>query len=93
MMQRGLFDPCARKHQGNPESEAAFNRANITHDRAEVLRVIRAAGLHGATSKEVARAMEKALNCISGRFVGLLREGLIYRTEEKRDGAAVWRSL
>lgn len=96
MRQPTLFDdPCARKSGNPPESQAAWARtaAHLGESQAEVLRVIREAGERGATSKECAAQLGRELNCISGRFVELVRKGAIYRTTERRDGAAVWKLI
>lgn len=95
MSQPTLFDPCARKHGGNVESQAAWVKASghLGESQAEVLRIVREAGEQGATSKEVAAALSRELNTISGRFSELVRAGKIYRTTDRRDGAAVWRTV
>jgi hypothetical protein len=92
--QTSLFDPCERKHGGNAESRAAWQRASrgVAGARADVLRVIREAD-GGATSKEVAAALGRGLNAISGRLTELAAAGAIRRTGERRDNAAVWRAI
>lgn len=97
--QRDLFgssvDVCERKHGGNAESQAAFERLSehLTESRQDVLFAVSKKLDGGATSKEVADALGKPLNAISGRLTELAREGWIERTGERRDGAAVWRAV
>lgn len=85
-------DISARKHQGNPLSEEAFERLrpSLPAQRAAVLEYIRSRGELGATSKEVAGYLARALNCISGRLSELKRDGDIVGTERRRDGCQVW---
>lgn len=85
-------DITARKHGGNQNSVAANERAEPTKDsdRAAIVSWLRTQGLGGGTSKEYAAATGRQLNCLSGRFSELLRDGKIHRTTMSRDGAAVY---
>jgi len=85
-------DITARKHGGNPNSVAANERAEPTKegDRSAIVAWLRTQGLGGGTSKEYAAFTGRQLNCLSGRFSELLRDGLIHRTTMSRDGAAVY---
>lgn len=87
--QKGLFDICERKHGGVATSVAANRKVNKELDRAKCLNFIRAKGT--ATSKEIARYMNKPLNSVSGRCSELLAIGAIERTSERRDGCAALR--
>lgn len=77
-----------RKHGANEHSIVA-NLQNAKHkinDRELILRLLAKKQM---TSKEIADHLCKRLNVISGRLSELLRDLLIYRTGETRDGAAV----
>lgn len=64
------FDPSARKHKGNPQSRAAYDR--VKHTKADtyksIMSLLEARGEFGATSKEIAAAKGVELNTISGRL-------------------------
>ncbi len=79
------LDPCARKHGGNPESQAAWQFVRAGNDSERILSFYS----NGAklTPKEVAQLMDKPLHAISGRFVGL-RGGKLRKTGVVRDGSA-----
>jgi len=72
-------DICKNRHQGNPQSVAAFEgmKKTVTHRREQVRQAIEAAGHHGATVHEVAEQMATHPNNISGRFSELKRDELI----------------
>ena len=59
MMQTNIFDICERKHGGNKQSRAAFDRLapKLAESQQAVLSVIRNAGLRGATNKEIAQLL------------------------------------
>ena len=90
---RDLFsDPCERKHGGNANSVAAFDRVyqTLSNRQAAVYAHIAAAGSHGATMKEVAADLGVQLNTISGRRVQLVAKGLIRGTGVSRAGSEVF---
>jgi hypothetical protein len=84
-------DPCANRHKGNPQSEAAHKR--IVHTKQDTYKritdLLRARGPYGATSKEIAAAFGVQLNTISGRFAEMKQMKWIKETGERRNGAAV----
>lgn len=84
-------DICQRKHQGNEESVAAFERASnaMPKQRAEILRLIRNAENRGMTCKEAAEALKVGMNHISGRFSELKRDRLIEQIGS-RDNSGVY---
>lgn len=84
-------DICQRKHQGNEESVAAFERASnaMPKQRAEILRLIRNAENRGMTCKEAAEALKVGMNHVSGRFSELKRDGQIAK-QGTRDNCGVY---
>lgn len=95
-VQLSLLDHCARRHGGNPESDAAFGAGDKGHDRERVYEFIAARGEYGATLDEVSAAFERPPNALSGRITDLHEAAKIYRkpgeTRPTRTGAnaAVW---
>jgi len=85
-----LFDICYGRHQGNPESRAAFERhaPHRARQRARVLESIRAAGATGLTCRELSKAWGCMMNQVSGRFSELKAMGLV-RKVGVRDGSGV----
>ena len=81
-------DICANKHGGNEQSEAANERVDKQKDRAFVLNFIKENGT--GYSKQIARAMNKPLNCISGRLTELKADGEIVSTGTKWEGCEVY---
>lgn len=90
-----MNDICEGKHGGAFTSQQAFERAKPTlaQSRQDVLLAVEMSLDHGITAKEYADKSGKPLNAVSGRFTELARDGWIFRTDERRDGAAVWRSI
>lgn len=88
---RSTLDPCARKHRGNPQSEAAHTRTLHTKQQTykRIMTLLKARGEFGATSKEIAAAFGVELNTISGRFSELKAMKWIKENGERRNGAAV----
>ena len=87
MSEPDLFDVCVARHKGNAQSIKANPSASIkTRDRDAVHGLIVAA--NGVTSKEIAEAMGKGLNCISGRISELKRSQKI-ATRGTRDGCSI----
>tara|TARA_R100001244_G_C5140148_1_gene127695 strand:- start:208 stop:516 length:309 start_codon:yes stop_codon:yes gene_type:complete len=72
-------DICRNRHQGNPQSEAAFIkiRCDIPFRRGLCLVLIHNAGSKGLTVHELAKLLETTPNAVSGRLTELKREGLI----------------
>jgi predicted transcriptional regulator len=89
-----MNDVCERKHGGVFTSRQAFERAkpNLTQARQDVLLAVEMSLDSGITAKEYAEKSGKPLNAVSGRFTELARDGWIERSDERRDGAAVWKS-
>ena len=90
-----MNDICENKHRGTFTSRKAFERAepNLSKERKKVLLAVEKSLDNGMTSKEYANLANKPLNTISGRFTELARDGWIYRTDETRNGAAVWKGI
>lgn len=84
-----MDDICIKKHQGNQQSRSANKLVKKDYDRAEVLAYIIEHGK--AHLKQVARAMGKFPNQISGRFTELKAENIIEDTGERDEGCAVYR--
>ncbi len=82
-------DITAGKHGGAVQSVESFQRIESTlpRRRAEVLAAIRRAGPRGATVAEVALALRRAPNDVSGRFSELKRDRLI--TQNLREPSRV----
>lgn len=82
-----LFDVCSSRHRGNVQSVEA-NPASVDklRDRTIILGLIRNA--RGITSKEIAEAMGRPLNCISGRISELKTDQKI-ATRGSRDGCSI----
>lgn len=72
-------DICAGRHQGNAESEAAFNDLlpTLTRQRHTVFKLIHQSGGAGLTVHEAAATLGKTPNAVSGRFTELKAAGLI----------------
>jgi hypothetical protein len=93
--QLNIFDICAGKHGGSPESKAANLRVQPHKNsmRGRVLELLKAKGERGATSQEIALELRRPLHTISGRVTELLAAELAYKTEITRDGGRVVRAL
>ncbi len=76
MTQRDITE---NRHQGNPESVAAFQsiQSALPRQTLRVLQEIAAAGQRGLTCRELAAAWGVGMNKISGRFSELKKEGLV----------------
>ena len=83
-------DPCANRHGGNAQSDAAHTKARVlkSHRHAAIMRHIASTGDHGATREEVATAMHVALHAISGRFTELLAVGFLRANGSRRRTAS-----
>jgi hypothetical protein len=81
-------DITANRHGGNEQSIEAnrLNRLGRECDRREIYRLI---CKRPRTIKECASEMGREFNTVSGRGTELLKLGLVRRTGEIRDGAAV----
>jgi hypothetical protein len=84
-----IGDITERKHRGNPASVDAYKRGDKSRDRRKVLELIKSAGWLGMTSKEIAEAMDKPLNAVSGRCSELKAAALVIPTNRRRDKATV----
>ena len=78
------FDICHNRHRGNPESVAAHATGQKAQDRERVYTMIQQRGWHGATVDEVAVALGRDPNQISGRFSELKADGRIRKTPRRR---------
>lgn len=85
------LDICRRKHGGNEQSKAAFEKIKpgIKTQRQRVLDEVRRAGNNGVTCRELASDWGVGMNAVSGRFSELRRRRLI-RADGKRVGCSVW---
>lgn len=90
-----MKDICENKHGGTFTSKAAFERAqpHMSKSQLDVLFAVEMSLDIGLTAKEYANRNGLQLNTISGRFTELAREGWIMRTDEKRNGCAVWKAI
>lgn len=88
-------DICERKHGGVFTSRQAFERVQpkMAQARQDVLLAVSLSLDTGLTSKEYSERSGKPLHAVSGRFTELAREGWIERTNETRNGSAVWRAV
>ncbi len=85
-----LFDICETRHGGNAHSVAANKRADKLADRQAIIEFLRAHGK--GYSKEIARAMKKPLNALSGRFSELKRDNVIEIIPNvSAEGCAIYR--
>jgi hypothetical protein len=82
-----IGDITERKHRGNPASVDAYKRGDKSRDRRKVLELIKSAGWLGMTSKEIAEAMDKPLNAVSGRCSEAA--ALVIPTNRRREKATV----
>lgn len=87
--QPNLFDVCAGKHGGVPESKAANlkARAKKSVNRELILHTLRIKG--GATCKEVADYLSLPMHKCSGRLTELVAAGRANKSEVTRDGGRV----
>jgi hypothetical protein len=80
-------DPCANRHQGNPESEQAH--ANTFHkkeaDYARIIEFVRSEGWHGATNQEISFGTYLPYTTVSARCSELLAAGRLRRDGRKRN--------
>jgi predicted HTH transcriptional regulator len=83
-------DVCYSRHQGNPESHAAYQHAPGTRakDRQLVLELIQETP---RSMKQIADILGRSFNTISGRGSELLALGLVERTGQTVDGSAILR--
>ena len=84
-----MDDICINRHQGNPQSKEANRKVLKLKDRKFIVDYLTKNGK--AYSKQLARAMEKQLNQISGRISELKADGIIEGTEEIIEGCQVYR--
>jgi len=83
-------DPTKNKHGGNAQSNAAFEHGKTRFARMRLYvlcEITKSDG--GATCKDIANAMERGMNAISGRITELKRMGKIKQIG-RRDGCAVY---
>jgi predicted ArsR family transcriptional regulator len=88
MSEPDLFDICARKHGGNPESQEANRRVSQSkeNDRMKILEHLK---VNPMTVDEVAMYWDTTPNAVSGRFSELKKMGLIKKvgTRPTRSGS------
>jgi len=77
---------------GSETSYEAAKRANdfVGEQGAEVLHWLQDQGLHGATQKEVAAALDLGRPSVCARVHALEKRGDLQKTEGRRDGCAVY---
>lgn len=94
MQQAFNFDPSARKHKNNPQSRAAHKKVVPTKEVMWqlIMGFADSRGEYGITLHEVAGALGKEKNEISGRLSELKMKGWLHETGAKRNGAAVLRA-
>lgn len=82
-------DPCENRHKGNPQSVAAH--VQILHTKEESYRrIMEVLHVQGpSTSKEIAAALNKQLNCVSPRLSEMKTLDWLREMGERRDSAAV----
>ena len=84
------WDICAARHHGNGESVAANPAPEAKRAMHRAILALFESRPY-LTSKQIAYAVGRPLNSISGRLSELLAMGLIERTGARADGAAVLR--
>lgn len=89
-----LFDRARARRTDPATSHAAAARANKTGLRvttkARVLGHLQKLGWYGATSHEIAVALNLSLVTVSPVMKPLERDGAVQRTAERRNGRTVW---
>ena len=99
MNEPDLFDICARKHGGNPESQGAFQaiKDRLTGMQLVVLGLIQRSGEHGMTCDEISKELGRGENVYSGRITELKIAGKITKCGRRptRSGctASVWKAV
>jgi hypothetical protein len=83
------MDICSNRHNGNEQSEEANHKVCKEVDREFIYVFIEQHKI--GYSKQLARVMNKGLNCISGRFSELKEDNRIVDTGERKEGCAVYR--
>lgn len=78
-------DPCANKHGGNPESVAAFARADSANRKQQVFELVFGCGVYGMTAQEAADEFGVTINAVSGRFTELKRDKLIHKVGVRKN--------
>lgn len=85
------IDICESRHRQSPESQDAFEKVKHTkqlmYDRIMFLAQQRKD--YGITVHEVAGAVGKQVNCVSGRLSELRMMGKLRKSGLRRNGAAV----
>jgi hypothetical protein len=85
------IDVCENRHRNSPESIDAFEK--VKHSKqavyGRIMFLAQQRGERGVTSHEVAGALGRPLNCISGRLSELRMMGKLRKSGERRNGAAV----
>ena len=94
-----LFDVCANRSRGNPESRAAFEsiKDRLTQAQERVLRCVKDAGERGRTNDEICVVLGLTPNQVSPRLTELAIahriEKIGTRLTRSKCSAAVWRAL
>lgn len=83
-------DPCRYKHGGTDTSRAAWEKAKhgVVESQQIILDVLRKAPA-GLTCKEISLILGKAMHKISGRITELWEQGIIQKSNQRRDGGRV----
>ena len=84
------WDICAARHHGSPESAAANPAPEAKRAMHRTILALFDQRPYW-TSKQIAYAVGRPLNSISGRLSELMAMGLLERTGARMDGAAVLR--
>jgi hypothetical protein len=83
-------DPCRYKHGGTDTSRAAWEKAKhgVVESQQIILDVLKKAP-EGLTCKEISLILGKAMHKISGRITELWEQGIIQKSNQRRDGGRV----
>jgi len=79
-------DPCAGKHRGNEQSEAAHETVRLVkrEQHQRILSALAVAGPYGRTCEELSRWIHMAYTSVSARLSELKRSGEVLETGETR---------
>jgi hypothetical protein len=84
--------PSVRKHRNtDPATSVESSRVSRVTIRERILTALGQAACIGLSSKEVAERINIPLNSVTPRFAELDRQGLIFCTSVRRDGAYLYK--
>ena len=75
-----LFDICANKHGGNPESKAAFEASDIVGNHQRVRAYLLT---HDGSSSEIADALRMPYTTVSATMSQAKKDGFLQPTEKR----------